>query len=490
MNYIKGFCLLFFLMGVSCTTKKDVTQNKKVAINNTPNIIFILTDDLGYADISSYGATKVATPHIDALAEKGAKFTNFHTSASICTPSRGAFLTGAYPQRNGVYMGLNEHRPAHWFLGLNPNEITIAEQMKRKNYQTLMVGKWHLGTQEPFLYYNQGFDNFYGMRSNYDHNSQFFDETKVIYEDTPLDQLTTLYTNKITSYIDTHKDKPFFIYFAHNYPHRPYKPSKKFKGSSKDGDRGDIIQEMDWGIGEIVKSLENNNLLSNTVIIFSSDNGAPSERHVTPFRGNKRFTLEGGHRVPFIIYWPDKIKPNVFNESVTAMDLFPTLSDMVGVSLPEDRIYDGQSLFPLVSGKAKTIKGPEYIYYYNGENLQAIKYGDYKLHLSRNKTQVPHWDRLEEFLDIEAPVLYNISSDPSENINIADQHPKLVQTLLKEADNIRAKLGEYNARGTEQRATGNLFPNVPVITHMKDWDVLEDELKKEAEIANTNRAKQ
>ena len=238
-----------------------------------PNVIFILMDDMGYSDISCYGAKTVKTPNIDRLAAEGLRFTDFHAAASICSPSRAAFLTGAYPQRAGLYLGINPNREAHWFLGLDPGEITIAEQFKREGYVTAAVGKWHLGMQEKFLYFHQGFDYYYGAPENMGHDTKFLDGREQLFENTPLEQLTTLYTKRMLKHIKDFKDKPFFIYFAHNYPHTPYKAGPKFKGSSNDGVRGDVIQEADWGIGEILKALKENGVLENTLIVFSSDNG-------------------------------------------------------------------------------------------------------------------------------------------------------------------------------------------------------------------------
>ncbi len=335
-----------------------------------PNVIFILMDDMGYSDVSCYGAKKVKTPNIDRLAKEGLRFTDFHTGSSICSPSRAAFLTGAYPQRNGLYMGINEKREAHWFLGLNLEEITIAEQFKQQDYVTLMVGKWHLGADEKFSYYNQGFDHYYGAPSNMAHNPVFFDEKELVYSKTPLDELTKLYTNRVLKHISDYKDQPFFLYYSHNYPHTPYKPGVKFKGSSKGGPRGDAIQEIDWSVGEIVKALEASGILENTLIIFTSDNGPTSERYAAPYRGTKYVTLEGGHRVPFILYWKGNInKPTVLDIPANAMDLFPTLSELIGQSVPEDRVYDGVSLLPLFREEAIARSKDEPFFYGSFENL-------------------------------------------------------------------------------------------------------------------------
>ncbi|MCL4124916.1 UNVERIFIED_CONTAM: hypothetical protein GTU68_064625 [Idotea baltica] len=435
-------------------------------------------DDMGYSDVSCYGATKVNTPNIDRLAAEGLRFTDFHTAASICSPSRAAFLTGAYPQRAGLYMGINQNREAHWFLGLNPDEITIAEQFKQQGYKTAMVGKWHLGKEEKFSYFHQGFDHYYGAPDNMGHNAAFYDEREVIFESTPLAKLTTLYTQRMVNHIQDFKDDPFFIYFAHNYPHTPFRAGPEFKGSSKDGMRGDIIQEADWGIGEILKALEANGILENTIIVFSSDNGATSAQYSKPYSGTKYVSLEGGHRVPFIIYWKGKIQqPAELDVPVTAMDLFPTLSEVIGAPMPTDRIYDGVSLAPLFSGKKIARSAKEPFYYYNCENLQCVRVGDWKLHLPRTKKQIPWWARNKQ-KPILAAQLYNLATDVSEKQDVAALHPERVSELRALAEQTRLKLGEFGVRGSQQRPSGTLFPEVPILSNQaQDWDPLSDKEK-------------
>uniref|UniRef100_UPI0035686B59 sulfatase-like hydrolase/transferase n=1 Tax=Pontiella sp. TaxID=2837462 RepID=UPI0035686B59 len=335
-----------------------------------PNVIFMLADDMGYGDIGCYGSTIVNTPNIDRLAAEGMRFTDFHVAASICSPSRAAFLTGAYPQRCGLPYGINPNREAHWFLGMNPDEITIAEQFKTQGYTTSMIGKWHLGSQEAFSYFHQGFDHYYGMHENKGHDPRFFDEHKLVYKDAPLNKLTSLYTERIVKQIGEYKDRPFFIYYAHNYPHTSYQAEPRFKGTSKDGVRGDVIQGLDWSVGEIVKALEANGLLENTLILFSSDNGPVAEKYARPYRGTKYVSLEGGQRVPFIVYWKGTVRPAVSNVPVIAMDLFPTLSELIGAPMPTDRKYDGVTLTPLFRNEPIARSPDEPFYYYNCENLQ------------------------------------------------------------------------------------------------------------------------
>lgn len=447
-----------------------------------PNIVFFLADDLGYSDIACYGATKVKTPHLDRLAKEGVRFTDFHSAASICSPSRAAFLTGGYPQRAGLYMGINPIRKAHWFLGLHPDEITIAEQCREAGYKTFMVGKWHLGTEAEFLPRKQGFDHYYGMPCNYAHSPRFFDDDKQVFSKTPLARLTELYTERVTKIIKENAKEPFFLYYAHNYPHTPFKAGKKFAGSSKDGVRGDVIQELDWSIGRIMKALEEAGVADNTIVVFTSDNGPTKSQYATPFRGTKYVTLEGGHRVPFIFHWPACIKEgSVSAAKIHAMDLFPTFSELAGVALPKGRVYDGESLLPLVQGRGLKRSADEPFYYYNCENLQAVRIGDWKVHFTRLAEQQPFWDKGKEFLNIAQPVLYNLVDDEGETTDLAAKHPEVVQQMVGVAKQMRVELGEYLQRGKGQRPTGSAIPgDSPIVSHEKDWKKLVDPITESA----------
>lgn len=441
--------------------------------SSKPNVIFILADDLGYSDLSCYGSKSVKTPHLDSLAENGLMFTNFRTGASICSPSRAAFLTGSYPQRCGLYMGINTNRDAHWYLGLHPDEITIAEQFKTKDYTTHIIGKWHLGFERLFSYYQQGFDHYYGMPENFSHHKSFYDEKTKVHEVTPLDRLTELYTNRIKSIIQKNQD-PFFIYYAHNYPHTPYRPGEKFKGSSKDGVRGDVIQEFDWSVGEIIKALKEVGKYDNTIIIFTSDNGPTQNKYAKPFSGTKFVTWEGGHRVPFIFHWKNGLKQTGKTHTlITAMDLFPTLSEIIQAPLPKDRKLDGVSFTKLMADRNNIVHQKNVFYYYNCDNLQAILQGDWKCHLPRTIHQIPWWDKN----NISNIHLVNLKEDPAEKHNLADTYPEKVAMFVKLAKEARENLGDYQTQGHQQRDTGTLFPDIPVFGNPKDWDRLPHHIK-------------
>ena len=441
------------------------------AATDRPNVIFILCDDMGYKDVSCYGATVVDTPNIDGLAAGGLQFTDFHTGANICSPSRAAFLTGAYPQRAGLPYGINENRESHWFLGLNPDEITLAEQFRNQGYKNLMIGKWHLGSEEKFSYYNQGFDHYYGADSNLGHNPRFMDETKQIYSNTPQALMSSLYTQRVREYIRTYRNQPFVLYYAHNYPHTPYTEGNAFDGATGNGTRADVIKEIDWSIGQLVAELEANGILDNTLIVFSSDNGATANPYCLPWRGTKFVTYEGGHRVPFILYWKGQIlTPAVLDTQVRAMDLFPTLCELIGEPMPTDRVYDGVSLVPLLGGGSITRDADDLpFYYYNNENLQAVREGDWKLHVPRTAEERPFWDQQGASTIYR---LYNLASDPGESTDVSASNPDVVSNLAALAEGIEPLFGAYMERGSEQRATGTLFPEVPIFQNLSDWNSL------------------
>ncbi|NWK55992.1 sulfatase [Verrucomicrobiaceae bacterium N1E253] len=442
-----------------------------------PNVIFILTDDLGYSDLSCYGAKKVKTPHLDKMAQMGMRFTDFHTGANICSPSRAAFLTGAYPQRAGTYMGINYTRMPHWFLGLNPEEITIAEQFKSVGYKTFMIGKWHLGTQAMFHPKKHGFDSYYGLPCNYSKrlDARFWDEDEVLFDDAPLDRLTELYTARAVKVIKENKEEPFFLYLAHNYPHTPYKAGAKWRGSSKDGMRGDVMQELDWGIGEVIHALEEAGISDNTLVIFSSDNGPVSPKYSAPYRGTKYTTLEGGHRVPLILCWPGKVPAKVSDTPVVAMDLFPTLTELMGASMPSDRVYDGVTLTPLFRNEPIARSSSAPFFYYNAGSLQAVRMGQWKLHLPRTLDSLPFWEKTKAFGALQSPMLVDLKQPQSETSRKSVNMPEVRKTLIEEAMKMRAELGDYLQRGSGQRPTGSSIPGVPIVSHGKDWELLVDE---------------
>lgn len=429
---------------------------------DTPNIILILTDDLGYGDLSCYGSEFIDTPRIDKMASMGVRSTSYRTAANICTPSRAALLTGSYPQRAGIPNGISPARPEHRNLGLHPNEVTIAELLKSRNYATGMVGKWHLGFDDVFHPLNQGFDSYYGMPSNFNHDKRFFNDREAIAKVTDLSQLTSNYTNKAVEFIKDNQDRPFFLYLAHNYPHVPLKPNPAFAGKSRAGDYGDIVEELDFSTGEILDTLSELEIDKNTLVIFTSDNG-PLTRYASeyqssgPLRGSKFNTFEGGHRVPAIFYWPDRLPGMQICETpISSMDVLPTIAAITGTSLPDDRILDGKNIWPVLLGESTT-PPREIEYFYNDNNLQAIRKNEWKIHLPRTLEDIPWWQKAgkETFFELSEPFLVNLKDDIGETANLASSNPELVEELLSEAQSTRRSLGSAQDWGAEQRDRGD-----------------------------------
>lgn len=429
---------------------------------STPNIILILTDDLGYGDLSCYGSEFIDTPRIDKMALEGVRATGYRTAANICTPSRAAILTGSYPQRAGIPNGISPRRPEHRHLGLHPDEITIAEMLKPHGYATGMIGKWHLGFDDVFHPLNQGFDSYYGLPTNFSHDKRFFKDREVIAEVADLSMLTSNYTEKAVEFINNNHYRPFFLYLAHNYPHVPLEPNPDYRGTSRAGDYGDIIEELDASTGAILDTLDDLNIAEDTLIIFTSDNGplpryAKEYRSTGPFRGSKYNTFEGGHRVPAIFHWPTHLPANrVCETPISSMDVLPTIAAAVGIRPPSDRVLDGKNIWQILTGES-AVPPREIEYYYNDNNLQAIRQNEWKIHLPRTEEDVPWWQRAgqENFMKLEEPFLVNLATDIGETHSLADSKPELVAALLQEAAETRQKLGSAHSRGTEQREIGD-----------------------------------
>ena len=341
--------------------------------SKNPNVIFIFVDDQGYYDLGCYGATEVKTPRIDALAERGVRFTDYYAAAPICSPSRAGLLTGCYPRRTGNEIWV--HRPDSE-NGIPPSRLTMAELFKNEGYSTACIGKWHLGFVEPYLPHNQGFDHYYGIMHNQDKWEVAHFENKkgmpllrngevVKYNPEP-GNLTRLYTEEAISWIEQqvkegqNSSNPFFLYLPHTMLHHPLGASEKFKGSSDWGLYGDAIQEMDYYVGKIVDALDRFGIADETILVYASDNGRQGGRNKQqPLRGNKLTTYECGIRVPCIAYCPGVISEGITSSVVLhAMDWYPTLASLAGISIPEDVILDGRDLSSLLKGETNII--PEF----------------------------------------------------------------------------------------------------------------------------------
>lgn len=450
-------------------TRPASTANTK---SNPPNIVVIFADDLGYGDLSCYAASGVDTPHLDAMAIDGFRSTDFFIPANVCSPSRAALLTGRYPMRCGLPVARNEGVAKYKDYGFAPDEITIPELLQPAGYRSLMVGKWHLGMEvEGSHPIDAGFDEHLGIPSNYTpsrgptHNTLYrgktIEQTNVACED-----LTRRYTDEVVRFIDRQKASPFFIYVSHHIVHLPLKPSDEFIGTSKKGRYGDFVKELDHSTGRIMAAIRDADIDDNTLVVFTSDNGPTLHGSTGGLSGGKYCTMEGGHRVPGIFRWPHQIPAGqVSDATLTSMDLLPLFCELAGVEIPSDRKIDGKTILPIL--KSESSQSPhEWLYYYNGTNLQAVRHGDWKLHLPRTGDDQPFWSKPSNhgkkraknqrekkgFFTLDEPVLFNLKSDRGEKQDVATRHPTIVARLLQQAELIRTELGDVRITGTDQRA--------------------------------------
>lgn len=425
-----------------------------------PNIIVILTDDMGYSDLGVYESPRIRTPHLDRLAEEGMRFTSFYAE-NFCSPSRAALLTGSYAYRVGV-------STVFWpdsKTGLSSDEITIAEILKDKGYATGIIGKWHLGHEKPFLPTSQGFDYYFGIPFSNDMGLNVR-AGKGPYKATPImrneeviergpDQalLTKRYTEEAVQFITENRDNPFFLYLPHSMPHAPIAASQQFRGKSDFGLYGDVIEELDWSTGQIMTTLEELGLKENTLVVFLSDNGPWLQKGAhgglsIPFYEGKGTTWEGGHRVPAIFHWPAKIPGNTVNhELATIMDLFPTVAQIVGAPVPEDRVIDGKNILPLL--EEQTVESPYDVYfYYRLKKLQGIRVGNWKLLLAGNRrdyNNVNYDYSKDNFNYHVVEALYDLSVSPNEQRNVVKDYPEVVKDLKQRIEEHKREM-KQNSR--------------------------------------------
>jgi arylsulfatase A len=455
----------------------SLDADSKPIVNENYNIILILVDDMGYSDIGCYGGEKI-TPNIDRLAESGMRFTEFYVSP-ICSPSRASLMTGCYPQRVGISTVVSFNTPS----GINPREYILPEMMKDKAYQTALFGKWHLGGHPVFHPQKHGFHEFYGtigsndvgynMDLDYRRYGQpglyLLNGTDTVAVNPPQWKFTRQFTEKSVDFILKNREKPFFLFLSHNMPHTPIFVSNEFAGKSKIDLYHDVIMEIDWSVGKIMKTLTDNGLTEKTLVVFMSDNGpwlkfGNHGGSAYPLSGGKKQTLEGGVRVPAIMVLPGVV-PNSSecDEMTSIMDLYPTIASLTNSVMTKDKI-DGKNILPLMKNE-KGAKSPysEY-YYYFMDALQAVRAGDYKLQLPHPDTGSPDpynigYDGLRgQKLTVNRPLaLFNLKEDPSEQVDISALEPEIVQKLLKIAENARKKLGDSlnGMQGEELRLPGN-----------------------------------
>jgi arylsulfatase len=395
-------------------------------VKTPPNIVLIYCDDLGYGDIGPYGS-KIPTPNLDRLAAEGMRFTHFYSGNPVCSPSRAALLTGRYPVRAGVPRVLFPRDST----GLPDSETTLAQVLRQRNYRTMCVGKWHLGHHPQYLPTNRGFDHYFGIPYSNDMSPRWLmEDTKVIEEQATLETLTPRYTEKAIKFIEAAKGSPFFLYLPHTYPHIPLGASTRFRGKSKHGIYGDVIQEIDWSVGELLDTLKRSGAEANTLVLFSSDNGPWYLGSPGRLRGRKGTTYEGGQRVPFLARLPGRIpKGKVCDGVASVLDVLPTVAGLCGAPLPANPL-DGMDILPLLTG-ARAELNREALLYFDNVHLQCARLGKWKLHVARYNSAVysPPPTGGRSNLPLRQPELYDLLADPDESYDVAPENPEVVSEI-------------------------------------------------------------
>ena len=416
-----------------------------------PNFVVIFADDLGYGDLSCYGHPTIATPHLDRMAAEGIRFTQFYSAASVCTPSRAALLTGRLPVRNGMSSDRRRVLFPNSGGGIPAEEVTLAEGLSEIGYVAGAFGKWHLGHLPQFLPTSNGFDTYFGIPYSNDMDrvsgdpkgrAAFWDP-KVEYWNVPLirdteiverpaDQttITRRYTEEATSFIRSHKSEPFFVYLAHSMPHVPLFRSPEFEGHSRRGLYGDVIEEIDWSVGQVLQTLREEGLAENTLVWFTSDNGpwlifGDHGGSAGLLKDGKGCTWEGGMREPAIAWWPGTIPAGTVSMDIgSTMDIFTTCLTLAGGTVPDDRVIDGVDLTPVLKGTGSGAR--DHMFYYRGTELMAVRFGPWKAHFH---TQGAYGADARKRVAHDPPLLFNLEHDPSEKQNVAGDHPDVIEKI-------------------------------------------------------------
>ncbi|WP_281542158.1 sulfatase family protein [Maribacter aestuarii] len=468
--------LLGFILLIGCTDSKKQKDGEEE--QRPPNIVLIFTDDQGYADVGVYGADDIATPNLDRMAEEGTMFTNYYAAQAVCSASRAGILTGCYPNRIGIHNALGPGNKN----GINDSELTLAEMLKQHGYKTGIFGKWHLGHHEKFLPTRHGFDEWFGIPYSNDmwpyHPQQGtifnFPDLPLYENETVIDtlieqsQLTTQITELSVDFINRNKEKPFFLYVPHPQPHVPLFVSDKFKGKSERGLYGDVILEIDWSVGEIIKALKSNGLEENTIVIFTSDNGpwlsyGNHAGSAFPLREGKGTAWEGGQREPFLVKYPGVVPSGKVSDTpLMAIDILPTIADATGSKLSDNKI-DGKSAWKLFKGETAESPQEAYFFYYRVNELFGVRYGNWKLYFPHTyrtmEGQEPGKDGLPgdyKMVEMDEIELYDVVNDKSETNNVAAENPEVVEKIQLLANDIRFRLGDslLELEGTENREPG------------------------------------
>jgi arylsulfatase A len=428
-----------------------------------PNIVFIMCDNLGYGDLGCYGSTQHRTPNVDRLASEGLKLTSFYSASGVCTPSRAALMTGCYPRRVGLHLTDPDGlvlRPVSP-NGLHPDEITIAEVLQQADYATTCIGKWHLGDQPDFLPTRQGFDSYFGIPYSDDMTRRegkiwpplpLMKNEMVVEAPVDRDLLTKRYTEAAVRFIEQHQERPFLIYLPHAMPGSTRQPfaSTAFRGKSANGAYGDSVEELDWSTGQILDALKRFGLDDNTIVVWTSDNGAPRRNPPqgsnAPLSGWGYSVNEGGMRVPCIVCWPGVVPAGSTSDAISSMmDWLPTFAAIAGVPLDSSRPIDGENIYEVLAHPARATSPHDYFLYYDRDRLLAVRSGRWKLFLPRDKIQ-----------PAVAARLYDLSDDIGESVDVAKDFPDVIQRLTQYADIAARELGNGNERGTGQRAVGRV----------------------------------
>lgn len=413
-----------------------------------PNLVVIFCDDLGYGDLGCYGNPSIRTPHLDRLAAEGLRFTDFYAAAPVCTPSRAALLTGRYAIRSGMNAVLFPDSKG----GLPQSEITLAAALQKAGYATAHVGKWHLGVHPGQRPNDHGFDSSLSVPYSNDMDATDAGKGRAmaaeppadgwsiplvrdgVESERPVDQttLTRRYTEEAQRVIRTAKDRPFLLYLAHSFPHVPLFASPAFKGRSRRGIYGDVVEELDWSVGQLVATLRETGAAGNTLVVFTSDNGPWLTQGLQggsagPLKDGKGCTWEGGQRVPAIAWWPGRIRPGTTHEPASTLDLLPTLLTLAGAPLPTGRMLDGADLAPLLFRGEALPERP--FFYYRGARVAAVRIGEYKAHFF-TQTGCGGAKPVEH----SPPLLHHLGRDPGEQHDIAAAHPQIVERLVKARD--------------------------------------------------------
>jgi len=456
-----------------------------IAADRLPNFVIIFIDDMGYADIGPFGAQGYQTPALDRMAREGRIFTDFYVSQAVCSASRASLMTGSYNVRVGIFGALN-HRAEH---GLSAREMTLAEVVKQKGYATACYGKWHLGHHPKFLPTSHGFDEYFGLPYSNDMwpyhptagkdypSLPLIEGVRVVDSDVTGEdqaQLTRLYTERAVRFIERHKSRPFLVYLPHTMVHVPLFVSEKFRGKTRRGLFGDVVEEVDWSVGQILDTIRRLGLERQTMVIFTSDNGpwlsyGDHAGSAGPLREGKGTMFDGGCRVPTVMWWPGRIPAGTrCTEPAMTIDLLPTIARLVGARLPDHPI-DGKDIWPLIAGEAGARSPQEAYYFYWGQELQAVRMGRWKLHFPhtyRTLAGRPGGSGGKPAPYEEARIelsLFDLATDVGETTNVADRHPDVVARMRQLADRMRAELGDSatGRKGAGVREPGRLEPGDP-----------------------------